>query len=132
MPPGSEPASGSVRPKQPTHSPRRELRQVLPPLLLGAVSVDRVHHEARLHPHRRAVAAIDPLDRAGDQAVAHVAEPGAAIFVRNGRAEEAELAHLGHDLAVEPLVEIGGGHARLQLRLRIALGRVADDPLLIG
>ena len=52
--------------------------------------------------------------------------------MRDGRAEQAELAHLAHDLAVEPLVEIGGGHARLQLLLRIALGRVADEPLLVG
>ena len=52
--------------------------------------------------------------------------------MRDGRAEQAELAHLAQDLAVEMLVEIGGGDARLQLLLRIALGRVADEPLLVG
>ena len=36
------------------------------------------------------------------------------------------------DLAVETLVEIGGGHARLQFVLRIAFGGVADEPLLVG
>ena len=111
---------------------RGEPGQVLLALLLRAVGVDRVHHEARLDRHGRAVAAVDALDRAGDQAVADVAEAGAAIFRRDGRAEQAELAHLGEDLAVEPLIEIGRGDARLQLLLRIALGRVADEALLVG
>ena len=132
MLPGSEPASGSVRPKQPTHSPVASLGRYFLRCSSDAVGVDRVHHEARLDRHRRAVAAVDALDRAGDQAVADVAEAGAAIFVRDGRAEQAELAHLAHDLAVETLVEIGRGHARLQLLLRIAFGRVADEPLLVG
>ena len=74
----------------------------------------------------------NPLDRASDEAVAHVTETGAAIVVRNGRAEQAKLAHLFHDLAVEPLLEIGAGDPRLQLLLRIALGRVADEPLLVS
>ena len=110
----------------------RQLGQIFLPLLLGAVGVDRVHHEARLDRHRRAVAAVDALDRARDQAVADIAEAGAAIFVRDGRAEQAELAHLAHDLAVETLVEIGAGDARLELVLRIALGGVADQPLLVA
>ena len=110
----------------------RELGQIFLPLLLGAVGIDRIHDEARLDRHRRAVAAVDPLDRARDQAVADIAEAGAAIFVRDGRAEQPELAHLAHDLAVEALVEIGRGDARLQLLLRIAFGRVADEPLLVG
>ena len=43
-----------------------------------------------------------------------------------------ELAQLGHDLAVEALVEIGAGDARQELVLRIALGGVADEPLLVA
>ena len=52
--------------------------------------------------------------------------------MRDGRAEQAELAHLAHDLAVEILVEIGLGDARLQLLLRIGFRRVADHALLVG
>ena len=52
--------------------------------------------------------------------------------MRDRRAEKAEFAHLAHDLAVETLFEIGRGHPRLQLLLRIALGGVADEPLLVG
>ena len=110
----------------------RQLGQILLPLLLGAVSEDRVHHEARLDRHRRAIAAVDPLDRARDEAVADVAEAGAAIFVRDRCAEQSELAHLAHDLAVEPLFEIGRRDPRLQLLLRIAFRGVADEALLVG
>jgi 3'-phosphoadenosine 5'-phosphosulfate sulfotransferase (PAPS reductase)/FAD synthetase len=94
--------------------------------------VNRVHDEARLDRHRRAIAAVDPLDRAGDQSVADIAKSGAAIFVGDRRAEQPQRAHLAHDLAVEPFLHISGGHARLQLLLGIALRRVADEPLLVG
>ena len=50
-----------------------------------------------------AVARVDALDLARDEAVAHVVDAGAAVAV-DGRAEEAELAHLVQDLAVEFLV----------------------------
>ena len=43
-----------------------------------------------------------------------------------------ELAKLGHDLAVEALVEIGAGDAGQELVLGIALGGVADEPLLVA
>ena len=67
--PGSEPWSGSVRPKQPTISPVASLGRYSP-LRLGAVREDRLHHERRLHRHGRAEAGIDPLELARDQAVA--------------------------------------------------------------
>src|SRR4029079_19214866 len=72
------------------------------------------------------------LDRARDQAIADVAEAGAAIFVRNGRTEQPELAHFGQDRAVEIFVQVSAGDARLQLLLRIAFGGVADEALLVG
>ena len=106
--------------------------EVFAALLLAAVGEDRVHHEARLDRHRRAVAAVDPLDGAGDQAVADIAQAGAAIFVRDGRAEQAELAHLIEDRAVEMLFEISLGDARLELGLGVALGGVADHPLFVA
>src|SRR5262249_5124384 len=77
----------------------RQLRQVLLSLRLGAVGMDRVHDEARLHAHGRAVAAVDALDFAGDEAVADIVHAGAAIAL-DGRAEQAELAQLVHDRAV--------------------------------
>ena len=79
----------------------RELGQIFAPLRLAAVGVDRVHDQRGLHRHRRAVAGIDALDLARDQAVGDIAEAGAAVFLRDGRAEQAERAHLAHDRAVE-------------------------------
>ena len=89
MPPGSEPASGSVRPKQPIHSPDGELRQIFLALLLRAIGMDRIHHQRRLHAHHRAVAGIDALDLARHQAVGHIAGAEPAIFLGNGDAEQA-------------------------------------------
>ena len=85
----------------------RQFRQVFPALLLGSISEDRVHHEARLDRHGRAIAAVDPFDGARDQAVTDIAEAGAAIFGRDGRAEQAELTEFAHDFAVEAFFEIG-------------------------
>ena len=93
---GSEPASGSVSPKQPTNSPVRSFGRNFCLLLLRAECPDRIHHQRRLHGKRRAVAGIDPLDLARDQAVADVVDAGAAIALQRG-AEETHLAHLVHD-----------------------------------
>ena len=48
---------------------RGELRQVFLLLRLGAELEDRHHDERALHAHHRAVARIDALDFARDQAV---------------------------------------------------------------
>ena len=91
MTPGSEPASGSVRPKQPTHSPVRSFGRYFcrcssePKAWIGYITSDDCTEKAR------AVAAIDALDLAGDQAVADVVDAGAAVAVERG-AEEAQLA----------------------------------------
>ena len=81
-----------------------ELRQIFAALRFGAVGVDRVHDQRGLHRHRRAVAGIDPLDLARDQAVGDVAEAGAAVFLRDGRAEQAERAHLADDRRIVAFV----------------------------
>src|SRR3546814_9195444 len=69
---------------------------------------------------------IDPLDLAGDEAVADVADPGPAIGLRDGGAEQAERPHLGHDGAVEDLVAVGLEDARHQLVLAVGPRGVAD------
>jgi len=51
---------------------RRELRQIRALLFLRALGVDRVHHEAGLHGHHRAVARIHPLHLSRDEAIGHV------------------------------------------------------------
>ena len=109
-----------------------ELGQVLHALLFGAVGIDRMHDQRGLHAHRRAVARIDALDLARHQAVGRVVGGGAAVFLGQGRAQQAERAELVHDLAVELLVPVGLQHARHQLVLAVVAGRVADRDLLLG
>ena len=82
-------------------------RQETLALFLGAVGVDGMHDEARLHAHGRAVAAVDGLDLAGDQAVGDVVHAGAAVLLWQRGPQEAQLSHLGHDFAVEPLLGEG-------------------------
>ena len=62
----------------------------------------------------RAVAAVDPLDLARDQAVDDIAHAGAAVALRQRGAEQAELAEFGHDLPVEALVAERLQHPGLQ------------------
>src|SRR4029453_9420025 len=108
----------------------RQLGQELLPLGLRAVGVDRVHDQARLHAHGGAVAGVHALDLAGDQAVADIVHAGAAIAV-DGGAEQAELAQLVHDRAVEALVPVGFEHARHELVLRILARGVPPQALIL-
>ena len=110
----------------------RELGQIFAALRFAAVGIDRVHDEGGLHRHHRAVAGIDPLDFAGDQAVGDVAEAGAAVFLRDGRAEKAELAHLEDHGRIVFLLAISGDHARKQFLLGVIARGVAHHPLLFG
>ena len=110
---------------------RRQFRQVFLPLRFAAEILDRIHHEARLHTHRRAVAAVDALDLARDQAVTDVVDAGAAVTV-DGRAEKAERAHLVHDLAIKVLAPVGFDDARQQLVLAIGAGAVAHHALVLA
>ncbi len=108
-----------------------ELRQVFLPLRLGAEGMDRVHHQRALHAHGRAIAAVDAFDLAGDEAVADIADAGAAIAL-DGRPEESERAHLVHDLAVEALLAERALDARHELALRIGARAVAHHALVLG
>ncbi len=108
-----------------------QLGQVFLALFFRAIGMDRVHHQARLYRHGRAIAGIDPLDLAGHQAITHIIRAGAAIPV-DGGAEEAELAELIHDFAVEALMPVGRYDPRHQLVLGIAARGVADQPLFLA
>ncbi len=94
--------------------------------------MDRVHHQRGLDGHCRAIARIHPLDLARDQAVAHIVQPGAAIFGRDGRAEQAQGAHFAENAAIEIFVEIRLGDARQELVPGVGRGGVANHPLLVA
>ena len=55
------------------------VRQVFFALRFRAEGVDRVHHKRGLHGKRAAIAAIDTLDLARDQAICDIGDAGAAI-----------------------------------------------------
>ena len=107
-----------------------QLGQVLLALGFGAVFVDRVHHQRRLHADRAAVAAVHALHLARDQAVGHVAQARAAITLDRG-AQEPHGTGLVHDLAVKFLVARGHQHAGLQLLLAEGVGGLDDGPLVV-
>ena len=109
----------------------RQLGQVLLPLLLGAVGVDGVHAQARLDAQTRAIGRIHALELAGDEAVGHVVDSGAAVALER-RAQESQRPHLGHDLTVEALVAMGLQDARHQLVLGVGPRAVANHALLLA
>ena len=111
---------------------RDEFWQIFFPLRLAAVGVDRPRHQRGLHRHRRAIAGIDALKLARDEAGSHLAEAGTAILFRQRRAEKSQFAHLGENLAVKTLLAIGREDARKQLALRIVARGVAHHALLFG
>ena len=91
-----------------------------------------MHDQRGLHAHRRAVARIDALDFARHQAIGRVVGGRAAVLLGQGGAQQAERAHLVHDLAMELLVPVGLQHARHQLVLAVVARGVADRDLLLG
>ncbi len=110
----------------------RELGQVLVLLRVRAEFVDRHHHQRRLHRHHRPVARIDTFDFARDQPVGDVVEARAAVLLGDGRAEQAEFAHLAEDLDISLLVAECFQHARLELVLRIRGRGVAHHAFFFG
>ena len=109
-----------------------EAGEVAALLRLGPVGVKRIHHEARLHRHHRAVAGIDPLDLARNEAVGHVARAETAVFFGDGRAEKARLAHLGEDVGVGRLSAVGLGHAGGEAVFGKGAGGIAQEALVLG
>jgi hypothetical protein len=105
--------------------------QVLLTLRLAAVGVDRMHHQAALHAHGAAVAAVHAFHLARHQSVAHMVQAGTAVAVDRA-AEQAQCAHLAHDLAVEGLVARGHQHAGLELFLAVGPGGVAHGALVVA
>ena len=93
--PASEPASGSVSPNAASAAAGDEVGQPVLLLLVGAERQDRVDAEADAGPR---VMPIDwstrPSSSIATQSEVKSA-PRAAVLLRDGEAEQAELAHLG-------------------------------------
>ena len=118
MPPGSEPASGSVRPKQPIHSPSRASADTLPSAprshrrRSGTSQGSTGHSSSSGSPNRRA----RPRARPG---LRRRTTRHAAILLWHRRAEQAERTHLAEDLRIGGLVLERVDDARRELVLRL-------------
>ena len=110
---------------------RGELWQPLLLLRLGAVRVDRVHHEATLHGRGGAQPGIAALQLLHDEAVGHVVESGAAVALQR-RAEDAHLAELRNEMRRERPLPMRVGDERQELALDPVAHGVADHALVFG
>jgi hypothetical protein len=70
--------------------------------LLGFAAEDenRQHDQRGLNAHHRAVARVYPFDLARNESVADIVEAGATVLGRDGRTEQADLAHFPEDRRV--------------------------------
>src|SRR5258707_951348 len=78
------------------------------------------------------VTGVDTFDLSGDQAIGYMTDTGATVFLRDRRAEQTQLAHFAHDLAMEALVAIGVNDARQQTPLAVAMSSVEDQTLALA
>ena len=98
MPATSEPASGSVMPRQEIFSPWIDGHQVVLLLLLGAEQVHGRGGHVGVHRHaHREAAGVGARHLLGQHEVAVVVAALAAVLLGVGEAEEAELAHAAED-----------------------------------
>ena len=101
-------------------------------LLVAAEGVDGVHHEGALHGGKGADPTVTPLELLHDQAVGHVVEPGAAIFLGQIGAEEAQVGHPGDQLLGELSFDVGLADDRDQVLVHPGPHRVAHGALFLG
>ena len=129
--PGSEPASGSVSPKQPIDLARVHRRQPALLLLLGAPAPDGVHRERALHRDRAADARVAGLELQAGEPVGDRARAREAVAVEV-HPEEPELGQLGRELAredplLEPVADVGEHVLAHELPHRVADGRSSSS-----
>ena len=94
----SLPASGSVRPKQPSFSPRAKGARNSLLLLVGAELQHRVAVERVVHAHDDAGGGAAAADLLHGQRVADVVQPGAAVLLGHRHAQQRQLGELLHRL----------------------------------
>ena len=133
IPATSEPASGSVMPRQEIFVARDRRHEVALLLLLGAEQVDRRRRHVRVHrdAHREA-AGVGVRHLLGEHEVAEVVAALAAVLLGVGEPEQPELAHAREDRVGErrllPLL-------RVRARARVThegVDRLAQPVVLLG
>ena len=102
----SEPAFGSVRQNAAIFLPRAQVGQVAALLRFVAAQVDRHDADADVRADEGRRAGADAAHRLHQQAVAQLAQPGAAVLLREWHAQQAVLAQLAHHVHVGPALDI--------------------------
>jgi hypothetical protein len=130
MPPGLEPKSGSVSPKQPISVPcasagsqRRRC---------SSEGEDRVHDQGALHRGKGPDAAVAPFQLLHDEAIGHAGETGAAVLFGQIRAEHAQLRHAGDEFLRKASRDVGLTDHRHQVVVDPGPDGIADGALLLG
>ena len=128
----SDPAAGSVRPKQPELLALRHRRQVALLLLLGAELEQRQRVQADVHRDQRAECRLAALDLLADQRLGDVVEPGAAVLGRDHRPQQAQLGHPLDDAHVEVVVDVVLLRDRQDATIDELAHGLLDRALLVG
>ena len=109
-----------------------QLGQVFLLLRFGAEFIDWHHHQRALHAGHGTVTGVHTLDFAGDQAVGHVVQAGAAVLFGNRRAQQTQFAHLAEDGHVGLLMAELLEHAGCQLVLTVRRSRFTNGAFVVG
>ena len=108
-----------------------QLGQVFLLLRFGAKFKNWHHHQAALHAHHAAVAAVNALYLTGDQTVGHVIQSGATVLLGDRGAQQAQLTHLPKNRHIGRAIAKRLDHARQQFVLAIRGRGVAHHALVI-
>ena len=100
--------------------------QILLPLFVGAIGIDRIHHQRGLHRHHGPIAAVHPFDLAGDKAVSDIAGPKTTEVFRRGQTKQSSRAHFGENLRLDAFFGVGLADAGDKLVSRKSAGGVGQ------
>ncbi len=121
--PGVRPGTGLGQAEAGQGAAGDEVGQPALLLRVGAVAEDRVDAQADARREGDADRLVDPAELLDRDDEAHEVGVRPAVLLRRGEAEEAEVAHLRHELGGEVRVAV----PLLDVRGDLALGEVADD-----
>ena len=122
----SEPDPGSLIASAPTCSPETRLGKIFPLLRLAAVAPDLVDAEVGVRAVRQADRRRGAADLLHRDDVRQVTHRGAAVFLLDGDAEQADVAHLAPQVRREDVVAVDLRRARRDLAVGELLHRRAQ------
>ena len=126
------PTPGSVSPNVASFSPRACGHEPALALLLGPPLQERQRVEPDVDALDDTERRVGTLQLLAQDREADVVHPGAAVGLRDRRAEEAQLAHPGEHLAVDLALLVPLADVRQDLRLGEGPDALLDEAVLVG